>query len=85
MKNLKIKKSDNKAEITLNPLLYPLPSLEKTASVFEKFLDIEITKAGRDHMVILRLKNKEDDIEKLTYEFMNYTFSEVKKEGVGNV
>jgi hypothetical protein len=82
MRNLKINKKTGKSELELRCDFYPEHILRKTAKDFRKIFNVNIEKMGGKYIVTLKSKENKIEIEKATYEFMNYLLAEVKNEAV---
>lgn len=82
MKNLKISKRGKRTELELSCDFYPERIIRKAAKDFGKILKADIEEKGGKFVITLKPKRKGIELEKATYEFMNYLLAEVKNETV---
>ena len=82
MKNLKITRKGERAELDLNSVFYPENFVKMVIKDFKNIFDAEFKKKGERIEIKLKLKTNGIKTERATYDFINYLFAEVKNSQV---
>lgn len=82
MRNLKVNKKGEEAELELNSVFYPEQVLSKVTKDFGKIFNVDIERKGEKFKIKLKLKRKNVKIEEAIYDFLNYLLAEVKNDVV---
>jgi hypothetical protein len=78
MKNLKINRKAKKTELELKSYFYPEHIIREVIEDFGKILNADVEKNGDKFLITLKPIVNKIGIEKITYDFLNYLFAEVK-------
>lgn len=82
MRNLKINRKRERAELELNRDFYPEHVLRKSARDFGKVFNVDIEERRGKFIITLKLRENKTGVEEATYEFLNYLLAEVKNDMV---
>ena len=83
MRNLKINKKRKESELELNCDFYPEHVLRSVTKDFGEIFNVNIERKYEKFDVKLKLKVKKIEIEKATYDFLNYLLAKVKNDRIG--